>query len=300
MTHPPVVTVIIPTYNHAHFLKDALQSLCKQTYTDWEAIVINNYSEDDTVAVVESFSDPRIMLENFHNDGVIAASRNKGITLAKGDFLAFLDSDDSWYPEKLARCMEYFDNGIGLVCHGLHWIGDQERDIFSGPEKRATFDALLYKGYSLTPTAVVVVKDLVESVGCFSEKPAIVTAEDYHLWIKLAQMGIQMCFIREILGQYRVHSGNQSGSVLCHLAAVLSVVKEFFPSKNSRSLSTRMRIRRRYCIAYYGAGRAMQRNNKYTQSWLLLFSAIIYWPFYMKSYAAIMLGLIAVVRQWRK
>lgn len=214
--------------------------------------------------------------------------------------MAFLDSDDTWHPEKLARCMEYFDSGVGLVCHGLSWIGDEERDVFCGPEHRATFDALLYEGNCIIPSATVVVKDLVKSVGCFSEDQAIVTAEDYHLWIKLAQAGNKMGFIREILGQYRVHSGNQSGSVLRHLNAGLHVIDEFFPDDDTRSLKTRMRVRRRYCIAYYGAGRAMQRNGQFAQSWPLFFRAITYWPFFMKNYAAIILGLVGGARQRRK
>jgi glycosyltransferase involved in cell wall biosynthesis len=300
MSHSPVVTVIIPTYNHAHFLRDALRSLCAQTYTDWEAVVVNNFSQDDTVAVVESFADSRILLENFRNNGIIAASRNRGIALARGRYLAFLDSDDTWHPEKLARCMEYFDNGVGLVCHGLHWIGDQERDVFCGPEQRASFDALRDKGSCITPSAAVVLKDLVESVGCFSEDPAIVTAEDYHLWIRLAQAGIKMRFIREILGEYRVHSGNQSGSVLRHLNSVLCVVDEFFPDDDSRSLKMRMRVRRRYGIAYYGAGRAMQRNGQFARSWPLLFHAIACSPFFIKNYVALVIGLIGATRQWRK
>lgn len=300
MSNPPVVTVIIPTYNHAHFLRDALQSLCAQTYTNWEAIVVNNFSEDDTVAVVESFDNPRIRLENFRNNGIIAASRNRGIALARGRYLAFLDSDDTWYPNKLARCMEQFDDDIGLVCHGLHWFGDQERDVFCGPEERATFDTLLDEGNCITPSATVVLKDMVELVGCFSEDPAIVTSEDYHLWIKLARAGIRMRFIKEILGQYRIHSGNQSSSVLRHLNSVLCVVDEFFPEKNSRNFKVRMRARRRYGIANYGAGRAMQRNGQFTQSWPLLFRAIEYSPFFIKNYAAIILGFVGTARQWRK
>src|SRR3989304_1426515 len=79
MTPSPLVSVIIPTYNHAHFLREALESVCAQTHANWEAVVINNYSEDNTVEVVESFKDPRIRLENFRNNGVIAAFRNRGI-----------------------------------------------------------------------------------------------------------------------------------------------------------------------------------------------------------------------------
>jgi glycosyltransferase involved in cell wall biosynthesis len=252
------------------------------------------------VAVVDSFADPRIKLENFRNNGIIAASRNRAILLARGRYLAFLDSDDTWYPEKLAKCMESFNNNIGLVSHGLRWIGDQERDVFCGPVHRASFDALLYDGNCLTPSATVVLKDLVESVGCFTEDPAAVTSEDYHLWIKLAQSNIKMHFIKEILGQYRVHSGNQSGSVLRHLNSALHVVDGFFPKAESRSWKTRMCVRRRYCTIYYGAGRVMQRNAQPAQSRQLLFRAVKYWPFFMKSYVAIMFGLVGSARVWQK
>lgn len=297
MSSTPVVSVIIPTYNHANFLRDALQSLCAQTYTNWEAIVINNFSDDDTVEVVDSFADPRIFLENFSNNGIIAAARNRGIMLARGKYLAFLDSDDTWYPEKLERCIECFVNGVGLVCHGLHRFGDEEVDVFCGPEQSATFDALIYEGCSITTSATVVLKELVESVGCFSENPTIVTAEDYDLWIKLAQVNVKMHFIMQILGRYRVHSGNQSGSVLRHLNAILCVLENFFPIDSSRNFKIRMRIRWRYSIAYYGAGRMMQHNGQLAQSWPLLFRAITYSPFYLKSYIAILLGLFDAVRK---
>lgn len=300
MSHSPVVTVVIPTYNHANFLREALSSLRAQTFPDWEAVVVNNFSDDDTVDVVESFADSRILLENFRNNGIISASRNRGIALARGKYVAFLDSDDTWHTEKLAKCMEHFDNGVGLVCHGLRWIGEQERDMFCGPEQRATFDALLDNGNCITPSATVVVKDLLESVGCFSEDPAIVTAEDYHLWIKLAQVSNKMYFIKEILGQYRIHSGNQSGSVMRQLNANLHVFNEFLPNENSYSLKKQVRVRRRYCIAYYGAGRAMQRNGKIEQSWTLLFRGIAYWPFFLKSYIAVIFGVVGAARQWQK
>lgn len=90
----PFFSIVIPTYNHGHFIKQCLESVLNQTYTHWEIIVVNNYSEDNTVEVVESLSDKRIRLINFSNAGIIAASRNKGIELANGDWICFLDSDD--------------------------------------------------------------------------------------------------------------------------------------------------------------------------------------------------------------
>jgi len=98
----PLVSVVIPTYNHALFLERALRSVIDQTYSNWEAIVIDNHSNDNTDEVVASFIDKRIKLLKIHNHGSIAKSRNLGINTAKGKWIAFLDSDDLWYKEKLA------------------------------------------------------------------------------------------------------------------------------------------------------------------------------------------------------
>lgn len=292
MSATPLVTVVIPTYNQAHFLCEALQSLCSQTFTNWEAIVVNNYSDDDTIAVVESFADSRIRLENLRNHGIIAASRNHGIALARGQYLAFLDSDDTWYPEKLSRCVDCLDEDIGLVSHGLRWIGYREKDVFCGPERRASFDALLNYGNCITPSATVVRKDLVKRVGGFSENPAMVTSEDYHLWLKLAKAGIRVRFIKEILGEYRVHPGNQSNSVLRHLHSVLCVIAEFLPVTPSDSFTTRMRLRRRLGLAHYSAGRSMQTNGQFIMSLPLFVRSLAYWPFYPKIYASMALSVI--------
>jgi len=292
MPGAPLVSVIIPTYNHARFLKEALQSVCDQSFTDWEAIVVNNYSEDDTVTVVESFADERIRLENFRNNGVIAASRNRGISLARGTYLAFLDSDDVWYENKLERCLSFFKGDVALVAHGLRKSGEEAKDMFCGPAERATFDALL-DGYNcITPSATVVRKDVALQVGGFSEDEAFVTAEDYHFSLKLAQAGAKMDFIREVLGEYRVHSGNMSASSLRQMHAGLRVFESLLPGESQRSLATRMRIRRRYCLAYYGVARAMQRRGGFLQSWPMLLRAVAYYPLFGRAYLAMLNSLL--------
>ena len=117
MNEKPLVSVVIPTFNHAPLLKRALDSVVAQTYSDWEAIVVNNFSTDETIDVVNSFKDDRIKLVNFKNNGIIAASRNQGIKLAQGKFVAFLDSDDNWYPKKLEKCVDRAMLGATLICH---------------------------------------------------------------------------------------------------------------------------------------------------------------------------------------
>lgn len=291
MPDTPLVTVVIPTYNHAHFLREALESLRAQTYLNWEAIVVNNYSEDNTVEVVASFDDSRIRLENFRNRGVIASSRNQGIALARGDYIAFLDSDDIWYPEKLRYCIQRFDVNVDLVCHGLRWFGNEEREMFCGPEERATFDALLDRGNCITPSATLVRKSALDAVGGFSQDPVLVTSEDYHLWLKLAKNGAKMVFIKKILGGYRIHSANQSGAVFKHLHSVLKATEEFFPPAVPSTLSSSIRQRRRLSLAYYSAARAMQKNRQVDGAWPFLFQAIRYWPFFLKAYLGIGLNV---------
>jgi teichuronic acid biosynthesis glycosyltransferase TuaG len=276
MDKSSLVSVIIPTYNHADFIREALESLCAQTYENWEAIVVNNFSEDNTVEVVASFGDSRIRLENFHNHGVIAASRNHAISLAKGDFLAFLDSDDTWFPEKLERCIAAFDEEVDLVCHGLRSFGDGPTyDFFGGPESKSTFDALLYEGNCLTPTSTVVRRECVVTVNGFTEDVDKITTEDYHLWIKLA--------------------ANQSGSVIKNLDAIFAVTEDFYPTVGSRSLLDLARIRRRRCLAYYSSVRALQKMGQHGDAWNMLTNAWGSWPFYYKIYIALALNVYALL-----
>jgi glycosyltransferase involved in cell wall biosynthesis len=292
----PLVSIIIPTYNHAHFLHEALQSVCDQTFSDWEALVINNYSEDDTIEVVKAFNDSRIHLENFKNNGVIAASRNHGIGMARGEYLAFLDSDDTWFLEKLSICITILEDGRDLVCHGLHWFGNRsERDQYYGPASRSTYDALLYKGNCIATSATIVRRGLVEAVGGFSESLEVVTAEDYHLWLKLSQAGIEMTFVDQVLGSYRFHDANASTAIK-QAKAVERVVEDFFPKQEFRNLRGRVRVRLRYGIINYGVGRSMQANRQFFAAWPYFLRSLSLHPFYIKTYIALILNTLYIIK----
>ena len=96
-----LVSVIMPTYNHGRYIGEAIDSVIAQSYSNWELIIVNNYSSDDTGTVVSSYTDTRISIFNFSNSGIVARSRNYGISIARGAYVAFLDSDDIWLPRKL-------------------------------------------------------------------------------------------------------------------------------------------------------------------------------------------------------
>ena len=295
----PAVSIVIPTYNHAQFLQQALASVRAQTFADWEAIVVNNYSEDNTIDVVASFNDPRIRLVNFRNHGVIAASRNEGIRIAAGELIAFLDSDDHWFPAKLARCIEAIADRLDLVCHGENWTHENAppRQMFYGPAARAAYARLLFNGNCISTSAVVVRKASLLRVNGFREEPAFVTAEDYDLWLRLARDGARIGFVHEILGEYRIHSGNASKALLRQLEAERSVVDDHLATLKPAGLLAQLRIRRRHALIYYGAGRGFQAAGNPGEAWRWFRRAFGESPFILRLYAAAVLNFTTLAKQ---
>jgi len=283
MTTKPYVSVVIPTFNHAKFLKKALDSVVAQTFQNWEAVVVNNFSTDNTIEVVNSFADPRIKLFNFSNNGVIAASRNHGLKEAAGDFIAFLDSDDVWYPNKLQKCVEQASAGYQFICHGELWINSDltQRTVMYGPASNATYNRLLYKGNCISTSTTFIAKSLLGSVQGFDENPEIITTEDYDLWLRLAAKNPRTSFIPEVLGEFHRLADSASSSVLRNFAAEITVLKTHFGSQ-PQTIKNRLRMRHRYAIAHYGAAR--QLTNQPTQSIQLFARAFMLSPFFIKIY----------------
>lgn len=288
----PLVSVIIPTYNHAHFLGRALQSVLDQTYTNWEAIVVDNHSQDNTDGIVRSYEDQRITLLKIHNNGVISASRNMGIRAAHGNWIAFLDSDDVWYPTKLEHCLAKLNEGFDLVCHGERWLGEgRDRDVYYGPEARASYQSLLFEGNCISTSAVVVRREHVEAVGGFNEDPDVITAEDYDLWLRLARTTTRIGFVPQILGEYLIHGGNNSKAALRNMEAVQAVICHHF-SMLQVSERQPWRERRRLAIASYGGARGLQDSGQHRAAWRYFLKAILQYPFLPKIYIAMLLNAI--------
>jgi len=289
----PVVSIVIPTYNHANFLITALQSILKQTYTEWEAIVVNNYSDDNTIEVVNNFNDPRIKLINFQNHGIIAAGRNKGIAISRGEYIAFLDSDDIWYPGKLKESIGLLEKGFDLVCHGEFWVKDEnsKRNIIYGPEKRARYRSLLFNGNCISTSATVVRKNSLDKAGNFCESPDLVTAEDYDLWLKLSMNGARIGFIKKILGEYRIHNANHSKAVLTNMKAELAVVEKHISMLRPLSTYEKLLEYRRKSLVFYGAGRGFQSNNEYNTALNYFLKSFKIYPFIGRLYVAVMISI---------
>lgn len=228
----PLVTVVIPTYNHAHFLVRALQSVFDQTYKNWEAIVIDNHSQDNTDEVVQSFIDPRVSMLKIRNNGVIAASRNLGIRVAKGEWIAFLDSDDSWYPRKLEIAINGINENPSIdVCSTDEILVDQatgRKSILKyGPYRSDFYRRLLVTGNCLSPSATLVRRGFIDVFNIrFREYQEFVTAEDYDFWMLLAQAGARFHFIHSVQGEYLIHAANSSGQAERHAQNIENVIRD--------------------------------------------------------------------------
>jgi glycosyltransferase involved in cell wall biosynthesis len=132
MENQDLVSIIIPTYNRGYLVSRALESALDQTYQNTEIIIVDDCSTDNTEAIVKNFPDPRIQYIRHSQNKGASAARNTGIKIALGDFIAFLDSDDEYLPEKIEKSMAIFKNApenIGMVCSNYYWIVNQEKRL---------------------------------------------------------------------------------------------------------------------------------------------------------------------------
>ena len=182
----PLISVIIPTYNRGWIIKEAIDSVLSQDYVNFEPIVVDDGSTDITHEILNSYQkDITVLRQN--NQGVSAA-RNRGLAAASGRFIAFLDSDDFWLPQKLSRQVDFFhSNPDALICQTEEiWIRNNVR---VNPKKRHKKPSGMIFEPSLSlclvsPSAVMIKRSLFEEVGLFDE--TLPACEDYDLWLRIS------------------------------------------------------------------------------------------------------------------
>ncbi len=211
----PVFSVIITTHNRAGLLPRAIKSVLSQTLTDFELIVIDNGSTDNTRAVVESIPDKRIRYVASPNPTASCdVPRNIGMRMARGEFTAFLDDDDIWYPTRLERVKIAFeaDPAVSYVCHDeLRRVnGVLAGVIHSGPWSDDMYEKLLYDGNRFSSCGTTIKTIEARRVGGFDERDELSEVADYDLWIRMAKLGMKASFIPEALGEFNLTGNNWS------------------------------------------------------------------------------------------
>lgn len=247
----PRVAVIIPTYNRAVDLRRALRSVLAQTFRDFECLVVDNHSTDDTDAVVAGCGDARVRLVKIHNHGSVAASRNLGLREATAELVAFLDSDDWWTEDKLEASVRVLDAGADLVYHDLYLVGSESDWPWRRSPSRAlaapVFEDLLAEGNGINLSSVVARRRLMLDVGGFREDRALIAAEDYDAWLRIARHSEAFVRIPRTLGFYLVGPGSLSNP-----ARTLTLLDEL----ESRYAAEFAAIRRRRVIYWLPYARA--------------------------------------------
>ena len=237
----PLITVGIPSYNHAKFLAKCLNSVVNQTYPNLEVIVVDNYSTDSTDDILSSFSDHRISVIKINNGGSIAMSRNTILDKSRGEWIAFLDSDDWWKEDKLEKCAHNFQPGIDLIYHDLIIVDEstdrsQSMSIKSRILEEPVFKDLIIKGNTIATSSVVVRNTILSKVNGMNESKEMFGIEDFNTWLKISQITEGFRHIPENLGFYRMHNNN--ASLAKKFIRPTAAFTEFLPLLSKKEIST--------------------------------------------------------------
>ncbi len=207
----PEVSIVIPAYNVGRYLAETLDSLRAQTLTNWEAIIVNDGSTDDTLAIARRYAalDPRFRIVEQENQG-ISRARNAAIDISRADAIALLDGDDIWSPDKLERQLECLrEQGVDLV-YCRFTMCDSKGAFLPGGDygptgffEGAEFFRLCYSSFFVLPSSVMFRGETLKHFQGFD--PSIRACEDWEMWLRLSLAGCRFFGLREILMKYRRH-----------------------------------------------------------------------------------------------
>lgn len=221
----PLVSIITPCYNSADFITATLNSVLEQSYQNWELIVIDDQSKDDTCELVEAFlqREPKIRLIKLEKNGGVANARNIGLEAAKGKYIAFLDSDDIWLKEKLATQVIYMEEkSLPMSFFAYHRI-NEEGEIISGKISvpyNVSYKKLLWHNVIIFSTSMV----LKSAIGGLRFKKA--GHEDWIFWLDLFKQCGNGYGINKPMVQYRIRKGSVSANKLKAAGYTWKILRE--------------------------------------------------------------------------
>ncbi|AFK22085.1 glycosyltransferase [Pyrococcus sp. ST04] len=203
----PTVSVIIPTHNRAHMLVRAIRSVLNQTFEDFELIVVDDASIDDTPKVVEKIKDSRIRYIRLERNSGGPVARNTGIKRARGKYIALLDDDDEWLPRRLelqVKRMEEVDKNVGVIYGGFYYVSQDTGKIIGRrlPKHRGyVYGHLLKENFVGSPT-LLIKRECFKKVGLFD--PKLKSSQDWDMWLRISKY-YEFDYVPEIVAKYYVH-----------------------------------------------------------------------------------------------
>lgn len=221
----PLVTIITPCYNSADFVPFTINSVLEQSYTNWELIVIDDKSSDDTCAVIDAYTQQHnnIKLIKLEKNGGVANARNVGLAEAKGKYIAFLDSDDIWLKDKLAKQVAYMEQrNLPMTFCAYHRI-DEAGAVISGKievPNSVNYKKLLSHNVIIFSTSLT----LKSAIGNTRFKKA--GHEDWIFWLDIFKKPFNGYGINEVLVEYRIRKGSVSSNKLKVIGFTWKILRE--------------------------------------------------------------------------
>lgn len=218
------VSIVMPTFNVSVFLEDTVKSVLQQSYSNWELIIVDDSSSDDTPDLIKRMAEmePRIRYELSSENQGAGVTRNKALSLATGQYIAFLDSDDLWHEDKLLQQLAFMAAHNAPICHtSYEYIDEKGCNISGEVQVRESVDLIsnLKNTEIGTSTAII---DRTKVVEPFEFKP-LRARQDLRLWIDLLGNGHKSYGLNQVLVKYRVRGGSVSSNKFKMLAITLKV-----------------------------------------------------------------------------
>ena len=224
--HQPLVSVIMPCYNMERFVADTIRSVIHQTFADWELLIVDDASTDGTAALVQHLAeqDDRIYFSANLKHAGIAPTRNRCLQLSKGRFLAFLDADDIWHPEKLEQQLRFMlERHVGFSYTSYDLVDEDGKPLGKTIKTAGDLDYKAYMRNTIIGCSTVMVDT--ELVG-----PVVVpdfrTSEDAATWLDILKKGFKACAVEEPLTSYKIRENSASSNKLKAAADLWRVYRQ--------------------------------------------------------------------------
>lgn len=275
----PTVSVIIPTYDRANLIDKAIKSVLNQTYKDLEIIVVDDGSTDNTEETVKNFTDFKIHYICHKHNRWASAARNTGIKASRGEYIAFLDSDDEWLPEKLDKQMKTFigeSSEVGVAYTGDYYVDEKDKGIKKVhiPRKeRYIYGELLAGDYVGTPSALLAKKECFTKVGLFDED--LPACEDYDMWFRIAKY-YKFRYVKDLLVVCLIHNNQMTANSEIMIEGIKRIQTKYSKEFRKRPYS--------YSTRYFYLGNKFCHLRKRREGQKYFVKAILIYPFCLKYY----------------
>ena len=284
----PKFSIVIPAYNAAAFIGKTLECVAAQTFKDFEVVVVDDGSKDETAKVVEWFLKDRGLAGRCVRQANkrIAGARNTGIRESSAELIAFLDHDDLWLPNKLERSLDELAKHpeADLVCHNENIVKDGRTIGVTnhGPAVPNMHERLIFVGNTLSPSCVTVKKSKLLAIDGFREDPQYNTVEDYDLWIRLALVA-RYHFFPDVLGTWILDPIGASSKVVYHHTNLEAMLKDHFSRLPGDGWALELKKKRRIAWVWRAAARALMAQGDRATARSYAFRALAHYPFDWKN-----------------